>query len=136
MKMKLAMSVLILALFGLQAMAKDKPVKLTGTPEDITKQITADFPSGLPRDALIEKLKTKYALPVEKINLTEVKQKPIEVDREGKKVEIHSWVNATLCEYRSFASLFSKNYVSVEFNFDAERNLVFFKVSVAKGPEL
>lgn len=135
MKIKTTIMVLLITcLSAFQIMAKDKP-KLTGTEEEVAAQIVPDFPAGMTRDQVITVLRQKYDLPLSEINITN-SESAIEHEHDGKKLAIHSWIRATIYEYRSMRSLFTKNYVVSYFYFDEDKMLAYFAVCVYHGPDL
>lgn len=136
MKIQTAILVLLVTfLSDFQVIAKNKP-DLSGSEEEVTEQIASDFPSGMTRDEVISVLRKKYNVPQSGIIISNVIKTPIEEERDGCRIEIYSWVRATIYEYRSIRSLFTKNYVEVQYNFDKEQKLLYFDVVVEHGPDI
>jgi hypothetical protein len=118
------------------ASAAPKNVNFKGSPNDIEKEINGYFPIGMDRTEVIDALTSKFGVRLQVINVTKIDKEPIEKERDGKKHLIYSWVNATLAEYRSMAALFAKASVTAQFDFDSNDKLLFYRVWVARGPEL
>ena len=118
------------------ASATPPNVNFKGSASDIEKQIGAYFPIGMDRAAVVDALTSKFGVKPQAISVSKIDKKPIEAIRDGKKVLVYSWVSTMLAEYRSMAALFAKTQVTAEFNFDANDKLLFYHVSIARGPEL
>lgn len=130
--------VLLLALFCAcrEASAAPKDVNFKASINEIEKAISSHFPTGMDRSVVVDALTAKFEVKPKTINISRIDKKPIETMRDGKKHFIYSSVNTTLAEYRSIAALFAKTWVTVEFYFDANEQLLFYRVWVARGPEL
>ena len=123
------------SLFSSYALAAST-MKLQGSREEIAKQLESEFPSGIAQPEVVRMLVEKYGVPKDQINASKVDKTPLQATSKGKKIEIYSWLTATICEYRSIRFLFAKSTVGAQFNFDKEQKLVSVDAIVSRGPEL
>ena len=93
------------------------------------------FTSGLSKKETEALLRSEFHVAEKDLNRSSVVKTPLEAVRDGKRLKIVSWTTVELTSFRSFRSFGTKNYVSAQFDFGEQGELVDFSVWPTYGPD-
>lgn len=101
-----------------------------GSADEVKSQLYSVFSLGTEKSEVISISKSKFDIEEEEIRSYDYGSDPLVLEQEGKKLDVYSWVEMDIANYRSLKKLFIKTTVTAKFFFDEQEKLIGIDVTL------
>jgi len=101
-----------------------------GSADEVKSQLYSVFSQGTEKSEVISISKSKFDIEEEEIRSYDYGSDPLVLEQEGKKLDVYSWVEMDIANYRSLKKLFIKTTVTAKFFFDEQEKLIKIDVTL------
>ena len=101
-----------------------------GSADEVKSQLYSVFSQGTEKSEVISISKSKFDIEEEEIRSYDYGSDPLVLEQEGKKLDVYSWVEMDIANYRSLKKLFIKTTVTAKFFFDEQEKLIGIDVTL------
>ncbi len=114
--------VFYLCFFVIKVNAMD--MSFTGSPGEVKSELYRVFEKGMSKDTVLSVVKEKLDLEDRDIKIHDYGNEPLQYTEEsGNILQVYSWVEMNIAEYRSIKRMFIKTTVMAKVFFDKESKL-------------
>lgn len=101
-----------------------------GSADEVKSQLYSVFSPGTEKREVIFISNSNFDIDEEEIRSYDYGIDPLVLEHEGKKLDVYSWVEMDVANYRSMKKLFVKTTVTAKFFFDEQEKLIGIDVTL------
>lgn len=130
MRYYLVRTVLIFALCVLTVEVYSMEESFRGSADEVEDDLYSIFPLGEKKDIVISTAKSKLGLEESEFRSHDYGNSPLILEHNENNLDVYSWIEMDVAEYRSIKNLFIKTTVTAKLFFDEEEKLIGVDVTL------